>query len=466
MRYIPVTCEQREAMLRAVGVSTVDELFAVIPEAVRLDGELALPDGLTEIELESHLRTLAYKNRPASSLVSFLGAGTYDHYIPSVVDHVVSKPEFFTAYTPYQPEVSQGTLQAIYEYQSMVCTLTGMDVANASMYDGATALVEGALMAARVTKRQRIVCSPTIHPEWQNTLVTYADAGQIEVGQFTSIDMSSGTTLVHSDDAPTGHSLAEELTSGDVAAVLIQTPNFFGSFEDLAEVARLAHEAGALLVVATNPILLGIMEPPSAYGADIVVGEGQPLGNAMSFGGPGLGFFACAEKYVRQMPGRVVGRTTDVDGNRAFVLTLSTREQHIRREKATSNICSNHALNALAATVYLAAVGREGLAGIARACVAKAHYLRDALLATGKFSAPWDAAFGYEFALVYDGDVMDMHEALLERGFLAGVSVADVEAEWPTGIGSDLAEKLVVFAVTEKRTKAEMDGFVKEVASL
>jgi len=208
------------------------------------------------------------------------------------------------------------------------------------------------------------------------------------------------------------------------------------------------------------------MEPPSAYGADIVVGEGQPLGNAMSFGGPGLGFFACAEKYVRQMPGRVVGRTTDVDGNRAFVLTLSTREQHIRREKATSNICSNHALNALAATVYLAAVGREGLAGIARACVAKAHYLRDALLATGKFSAPWDAPFGYEFSLIYDGDVMDMHEAMLERGYLAGVSVADVEAEWPTGIDSDLAEKLVIFAVTEKRTKSEMDAFVKEVASL
>lgn len=466
MRYIPVTCEQREAMLRAVGVSTVDELFSVIPEAVRFEGELAIPEGITEIELESHLRVLAAKNRPASALVSFLGAGTYDHYIPSVVDHVVSKPEFFTAYTPYQPEVSQGTLQAIYEYQSMVCALTGMDVANASMYDGATAFVEGALMAARVTKRHRIICSPTVHPEWQNTLVTYADAGRIEVGQFASIDMTSGTTLLSEGVTTKGHSLAEELAAGEVAAVLIQTPNFFGSFEDLAEIGRLTHEAGALLVVATNPILLGVMEPPSAYGADIVVGEGQPLGNTMSFGGPGLGFFACAEKYVRQMPGRVVGRTTDVDGNRAFVLTLSTREQHIRREKATSNICSNHALNALAATVYLAAVGREGLVGIARTCVAKAHYLRDALIATGKFSSPWDAPFGYEFVLAYDGDVMDMHEIMLQRGFLAGVSVADVEAEWPTGIDTDLAERLVIFAVTEKRTKVEMDAFVKEVASL
>lgn len=454
-------------MLRAVGASTVDELFEVIPEAVRLEGELALPEGLSEIELESHLRELAGRNRPAGSLVSFLGAGTYDHYIPSVVDHVVSKPEFFTAYTPYQPEVSQGTLQAIYEYQSMVCALTGMDVANASMYDGATALVEGALMAARITKRSRILCSPTVHPEWQNTLVTYAEAGRIEIGQFASVDMSSGTTLLHgADTTQGGHALASELASGDVAAVLVQTPNFFGSLENLDEIAGLAHEAGALLVVATNPIMLGIMEPPSSYGADIVVGEGQPLGNTMSFGGPGLGFFACAEQYVRQMPGRVVGRTVDVDGNRAFVLTLSTREQHIRREKATSNICSNHALNALAATVYLSAVGREGLVGIARSCVAKAHYLREALLATGKFSAPWDCAFGYEFTLAYEGDVMDMHEAMLERGFLAGVSVADVEAEWPTGIDSELAEHLVVFAVTEKRTRLEMDEFIKEVASL
>jgi len=453
-------------MLRAVGVSSTDELFAVIPEAVRLTDELNLPEPLTELELDAHLRTLASTNEPASSLVSFLGAGTYDHYIPSVVDHVLSKPEFFTAYTPYQPEVSQGTLQAIYEYQSMICGLTGMDVANASMYDGATALVEGALMAARVTKRSRVLCSPTVHPEWQNTLMTYAEAGHIELGQFASVDMASGTTRIHPSDDGQGVSLAEELASGDVAAVLVQSPNFFGSLEDLAEIGRLAHEAGALFVVATNPILLGIMEPPSSFGADIVVGEGQPLGNSMSYGGPGLGFFACSDKHVRQMPGRVVGLTTDLDGNRAFVLTLSTREQHIRREKATSNICSNHALNALAATVYLSAVGQSGLAGIAQSCVAKAHYLRDALLATGKFTAPWDAPFGYEFTLAYDGDVLDMHEAMLERGFLAGVSVADVEAEWPTGIDEELAERLVVFAVTEKRTKPEMDAFASEVASL
>ena len=456
MKYIPVTCEQRETMLRAVGVATIDGLFDVIPAAVRLEDGLDLGEGLTEIELDSHLRSLADNNEPATSLVSFLGAGCYDHYIPSVVDHVISKPEFFTAYTPYQPEVSQGTLQAIYEYQSMICALTGMDVSNASMYDGATALVEAALMAARVTKRHRVVCSPTVHPEWQNTLATYSDAGTLEIATFPAVECG----LTSLSDVET------QLASGDVAAVLVQSPNFFGGLEDLSELARLAHSSGALLVVACNPILLGIMEPPASFGADIVVGEGQSLGNAMSYGGPGLGFFACRSAHVRQMPGRVVGRTHDVDGNGAFVLTLSTREQHIRREKATSNICSNHALNALAACVYLCAVGQNGLAGIARASVAKAHYLRDTLIATGKFTSPWDVAFGYEFTLAYEGDVSEMHSAMLDRGFLAGVSVADVEAEWPTGVDSHVAERLVVFAVTEKRTRPEMDAFVEEVASL
>ena len=246
----------------------------------------------------------------------------------------------------------------------------------------------------------------------------------------------------------------------------MQSPNFFGSFEELESIGRLAHEAGALLVVATNPILLGVMEPPSAYGADIVVGEAQPLGNSISYGGPGLGFFSCRQEHVRQMPGRVVGRTVDADGAMAFVLTLSTREQHIRREKATSNICSNHALNALAAGAYLAAVGEHGLAGIARACIAKAHYLREVLLATGRFRAPWDAPFGYEFALEYLGDVRSMQDTLLDRGFLAGVDVSDVEAECPTGVLPTAGENLVLFAVTEKSTRAEMDAFASEVASL
>ena len=460
MAYIPVTCEQRDAMLRAIGVSSIDDLFAVIPEAVRLTEPLALPDPMGEIELAGHLGNLAASNAPATELVSFLGAGSYDHYIPSVVDHVLSKPEFFTAYTPYQPEVSQGTLQAIYEYQSMICALTGMDVANASMYDGATALVEAAFMAARVTKRHRIVCCPTVHPEWQHTLATYAESGVVELSTFPAVD-ADGLTRLDGDNG-----LAQLLEGGDVAAVVVACPNFFGNIEDLEAIGRAAHDAGALLVVAANPILLGVMEPPSSFGADIVVGEGQPLGNAISYGGPGLGLFTCRMAHVRQMPGRLVGRTTDTDGNAAFVLTLSTREQHIRREKATSNICSNHALNALAAGVYLSAMGQEGLADVARACVAKAHYLREKLLATGRFTAPWDTPFGYEFALAYKGDVAEMQDALLGAGYLAGASVADIEAEWPTGIDPKLAGQLVLFAVTEKRTRADIDAFCEEVASL
>ena len=460
MRYIPVTCDQREAMLRSVGVSSVDALFEVIPESVRLGESLDLPEGMGEIALSSHLSELAAMNAPATELVSFLGAGCYDHYVPSVVDHVLTKPEFFTAYTPYQPEVSQGSLQASYEFQSMICALTGMEVANASMYDGATAFVEAALMAARVTKRHRIVCSPTVHPEWQHTLATYSENGVIELSVFPGVE--GGLTDISDGEA----GLRQLLSGGDVAAVMVQSPNFFGSLEDLETIGHLAHEAGALLVVATNPILLGIMEPPSVCGADIVVGEGQGLGNGMSYGGPGLGFFACRMQHVRQMPGRIVGRTVDADGNMAFVLTLSTREQHIRREKATSNICSNHALNALAAGVYMAALGQDGLAGVARASVAKAHYLREKLLATGRFTAPWDTPFGYEFALEYDGDVAEMHAELVERGYLAGASVADVESEWPTGIDEGLAERLVLFAVTEKRTRHQLDSFAEEVASL
>ncbi len=443
MRYIPVTCEQREAMLRVVGIHDTDELFADIPDAVRVDGDLDLPAPFSEITLSAHMRDLAGRNMPATSLVCFAGAGYYDHYVPSVVDHVIRRPEFFTAYTPYQPEVSQGTLQAIYEYQSMICALTGMEVANASMYDGATAFVEAALMACRLTKRNRLVVAGMVHPEWVHVLETYAEAGRIEVVEYQPDAKADPADLAQAVD-------------GTVAAVLVASPNFVGVIEDLAGLAQTAHDAGALLVVASNPILLGVMQPPSEFGADIVVGEGQGLGNGLTFGGPGLGFFACRETHVRQMPGRLVGRTVDADGNSAFVLTLSTREQHIRREKATSNICSNHALNALSAGAYLAAVGREGLEGIAAASVAKAHYLHDRLLETGKFSAPWEHAFGYEFALTYEGDSADYYSSLFAQGFLPGV-VLETEDDDPD---------LVLFAVTEKRTRAEIDAFVEAVTAL
>jgi glycine dehydrogenase subunit 1 len=442
MRFIPVSCEEREAMLRVVGAETADELFDVIPDEVRLHEPLRMPAGMGEIELAAHIDELAAAN--SAGLVSFLGAGCYDHYVPAIVDAVVSKPAFFTAYTPYQPEVSQGTLQAIYEYQSMTCALTGMDVSNASMYDGATAFVEAALMAARLTKRDKIAVSSAVHPEWIEVLRTYALADTIEVVECPS---NAGSTDLQS---------LAKLSNG-AAVVLVASPSFFGTLEDLQAISDIAHAAGALFVVAANPLLLGALEPPASYGADIVVGEGQPLGNAQSFGGPGFGFLACKTEFIRQMPGRVIGRTVDVDGRPGFVLTMQTREQHIRREKATSNICSNHSLNALAAAVYLSAVGQQGLHEIARACITKAHYLRDALIATGRFEGLDGAPFGNEFALRFDGNVAAMQAALLERGFLAGLNLGR--------FGSGYAG-VVLFAVTEKRTRAQMDRFVGEVAAL
>jgi glycine dehydrogenase subunit 1 len=446
MHFTSISCEQREAMLRAVGCADVGELFASVPPVVRLGRPLDLPDGLSEMEAAARLRALADANAPATRLVSFAGAGCYDHYVPAIVDHVLRKPDFFTAYTPYQPEVSQGTLQNIYEFQSMVCELTGMDVANASMYDGATSFTEAALMAARITKRHRVVVSGAVHPEWRAVLRTYADAGVMEA---IEVPAAEGLT----DPAALTAALDDT-----VAAVLVSSPNFFGALEDLIALGEAAHAVGALFVVAVNPVLLAVLEPPSIAGADIVVGEGQSLGNAMNFGGPGLGVFAAREQHLRQMPGRIVGRTVDVDGNPAFVLTMQTREQHIRREKATSNICSNHALNALAAAVYLSAVGVSGLEGIGRSCVAKAHYLREALLATGRFTSPWTSSFANEFALIYDGDATALRDALLARGYLAGVPVRELDPAAPAG--------LLLLAVTEKRTRAEMDAFAGEVASL
>ncbi len=456
MRYIPISCEQREAMLRVAGVSSTEELFVDVPEAARLRRDLDLPAGMNEMELSEHLNGLARADAPATELVCFAGAGCYDHYIPSIVDHVVRKPEFFTAYTPYQPEVSQGTLQAIFEYQSMICMLTGMQVSNASMYDGATAFVEAALMAARVKRTHHVVVSGAVHPEWLATLQTYAAAGTLRV-----------TLLPVTADGLTDlGAAADVLESGDVAALMLTSPAFLGGLEDLEAAARIAHSNAALLVVGSNPVLLGIMQPPSQAGADIVVGEGQPFGNPMSLGGPGLGFFSCRQEHVRQMPGRLVGRTVDTDGNTAYVLTLSTREQHIRREKATSNICSNHALNALAAGVHLAALGREGLAATATACVSKAHYLRQKLLQTGRFQPLTSAVFGYEFALVFDGDSGAMQAEMLERGFLAGVCPAALSSQAPAGLDAGVWEQAILFAVTEKRTRAEIDAFAEEVASL
>ena len=468
MNYISITDAQRKDMLARVGVSCAEELYDAIPEGYIQDAPPAVEGGMSEIDLSARLAALSGANVGAHEYVSFAGAGCYDHYSPAFIDHLIRRPEFFTAYTPYQPEVSQGTLQAIYEYQTGICELTGMDVANASMYDGATALVEAAFMALRLTrgKKKVMLVSEALHPEKLETMMTYASSELIDP-VFVPVNDELVTDVA-------AFTAALEEYAGQIAAVMLPYPSFFGIVEDVAPLIAAAKDAGAYVVLDANPIMLGLLKSPGALGADIVVGEAQSLGNAMSFGGPGLGFFATTTKCVRQLPGRLVGATVDTDGNRGYVLTMSTREQHIRREKATSNICSNHALCALVAGMYLAAVGSKGLRDIALDCVTKAHYLQQQLLETGLFctiDAPSAASFGYEFPLVYTGekDVSLWHDELFEQGYLAGVPLSGgVNAEDGAEDGAEGSdeEKLLLFAVTEKRTKAEIDDFVKAVANL
>ncbi len=444
-RYIPNTETDRRAMLDVIGLSSTDELFAAVPEEVCLNRPLKLDGALSEPEVSRRLKALAKQNADTESHVCFLGAGAYDHFIPAVVDSLLQRQEFYTAYTPYQPEISQGTLQAIFEYQSMICMLTGMDVANASMYDGASALAEAALMACRETRRDKVLPARSVHPQSRETLRTYARFQNVTVSEFGCADGAADIA-----------ELEKQLGGGDVAAVIVQTPNFFGVIEDLTEVSRLAHAAGALLVVCCDPISLALLKPPGELGADIAVGEGQPLGNTLSYGGPYLGFFAAKEKLLRKMPGRIVGQTVDRSGNPGFVLTMQTREQHIRREKATSNICSNEALCALAATIYLTAMGPHGLREVAAQCLSKAKYAHDALIATGLFSPLFGKPFFREFALEYKGDVAALNKKMLDAGMLGGYAL---DKDYP-----EYSQAWLV-AVTEKRTKAEIDALVKAVTA-
>ena len=436
MRYIPNTAGQRAEMLEDIGIGSVEELFSGIPHSLRLNRSLQLPDALSEIELMAHMRELAGKNADADGYTCFLGAGAYDHYIPSVVKHLTSRQEFYTAYTPYQPEISQGTLQAIFEYQTMIKELTGMEVANASMYDGATAAAEAAAMACGATKRNGILAAYSVHPETREVLKTYS--------RFR------GTTLNifgYKDGRIDRDDLEAKLT-GDTAAVIIQTPNFFGIVEDYAGLAELLHKRGTLLIVICDPISLAIFKSPGELGADIAVGDGQCLGNAMNFGGPSLGFFATTAQLMRKMPGRIVGETTDKNGKRGFVLTLQTREQHIRREKATSNICSNQALNALNATIYLSVMGKEGLKKVALLCAGKAAYAREKLMETGYFKPVFNAPVFKEFILEYKGNVGGLNEKLMKEkiigGLEAGLFYKELENTW-------------LVAVTEKRSRKEID---------
>lgn len=442
-RYIGNTASDREAMLKEIGLDNIDSLFKAVPESVHLDRKLNIPEAQAEMELIKNIKELSNKNSNIDEFTCFLGAGAYDHYIPAAIDQIVSRQEFYTAYTPYQPEISQGTLQVIFEYQTMICELTGMAVANASMYDGATALTEAAIMACEATRRNEIIIAKSVHPESRQTLNTYAKFRNMSV---VEVDYKNGQVDI--DD------LKNKINS-NTAAVILQSPNFFGVIEDIESLNEMIHNNKSLLVVSQDPISLAILKSPGELGADIVIGEGQCLGNPLSFGGPYLGFMAVTEKLMRKMPGRIVGQTVDHDGNRGFVLTLQTREQHIRRDKATSNICSNQALNALIATVYLTIMGKEGLKEVANLCLQKSHYAYDELIKTGKFSPVFSAPFFKEFILTSKEPVKDINNKLLKSNIIGGYAV---EKNYP-----ELKNSYLV-AVTEKRTKDEIDYLTRKVA--
>ena len=439
MTYFPNTDEQIQDMLQAIGVESYEELLEGIPSVLGTEQALDLPKPLSEMELLSEVQSIASQNK--SDYTSFLGAGAYDHFIPKVVDFIIGRSEFYTAYTPYQAEVSQGTLQAMYEFQSMICALTGMDVANASMYDGATALAEAAMMARNITRKSKILVSAAINPHYLEVLNTYAESlGLTIVLIETKNDLTDTDSLMaHLDD--------------ETAAFALQSPNFFGNVENAETLARLTSEKGALFIQGTDPIALGILKAPGQYGADIVFAEGQALGNHQSFGGPYLGIFTTKKKYVRKMPGRIIGATTDTQGRRGFVLTLQTREQHIRREKATSNICSNQGLNALAATVYMALMGKEGMRKVAELATQKAHYLHNEISKIPGFDMSSTAPFFKEFVIKTPTPAKNITEKLYsEHQIFAGIPLSDFYPE--------RSHELLI-AVTEKRTKAEMDRFVK-----
>jgi glycine dehydrogenase subunit 1 len=442
--YIPNTDADRNRMLETLGLDALEELFEVIPAEKRYP-HLDLPRPLAEMEVRKLLRGLAEKNADLNHHPCFLGAGAYHHFVPAVVDHVVRRGEFHTAYTPYQPEASQGTLTSIYEFQTMVCELTRMDVANASMYDGATALAEAGLMAARATRRDDLIVASTLHPSYREVLKTYTqgiglDIRQVGYGEDGGVDLHQ----------------AEQLLDKETAALMVQYPNFLGCLEDLLPLSELVHAVGGLLVVCVDPIALGLLRPPGEQGADIVVGEGQSLGNPLSYGGPYVGFFACRQKYLRQMPGRLVGMAKDTEGHRGFVLTLQPREQHIRREKATSNICTNEALVALAATTYLAVMGKQGLRQVAELCYHKAHYAAQQIVALPGYERLLGLFFN-EFVIRTPLSPAEVNAHLWERGIIGGYEL---------GRNYSQLTDCLLLCVTEMNAKEEMDRLVQALGEI
>ena len=442
MSFVPHSDADQREMLATVGVSDVRELFADVPAGLLLDRDLDVPEALSEWEAMRRVTELAGRN---TELICFAGGGMYDHYVPAAVDHIIRRSEFYTAYTPYQPEVAQGTLQVIYEFQTMICELTGMDVANASMYDGPTATAEAAVMARAVTRRGRVLAARSLHPHSRKVTNTYlggigAELELISYGSDGRLDMDA----------------LESSLDDDTAAVIVGYPNFFGGIEDLEPIAEAVHAAGALLVVAADPVMLAVLKSPGACGADIVVAEGQPLGNGPSFGGPVVGLFAATQKLVRKMPGRIVGGTVDMEGRRGYVLTLQTREQQIRREKATSNICTNQGLMALATTVYLSLVGKSGLRQVAETSIQNAHYARRRLIDAGVELMFPDAPVGREFAVRTRDDSQVVLDRGIQEGILAGVSLSRFMS---LEVGDGL-----LLAFTEKRSRDEIDRLVDLLA--
>ncbi|MDD4565483.1 MAG: aminomethyl-transferring glycine dehydrogenase subunit GcvPA [Eubacteriales bacterium] len=442
-KYMGITDFDREHMMKEVGVKTMKDLFADVNDQVYLDRKLDITSALSELEVIKKLKSMAEKNSDLDHYICFLGAGAYDHFIPAAIGHLLSRQEFYTAYTPYQPEISQGTLQAIFEYQSMICELTGMDVSNASLYDGATALTEAAMMAVDTSKRSEILISENVHPESRQVLKTYAGFRDITVKEVSSIDGQ-----IDPNDL-------RKKMNGNTAAFLMQSPNFFGIIEDIALAGGITHGNKSLLVVSADPISMALLKSPGELGADIVVGEGQGLGNSISYGGPYLGFFAAKEKWMRKIPGRIVGQTVDKEGRRGFVLTLQTREQHIRREKATSNICSNQGLNALTAAMYMTLLGKEGLREVAELSAQKAHYTYEQLLKTERFTQVFDKPFFKEFALKSEKQISKLNSRLLEDKIIGGYAL---ENDYPA------LKNGWLISVTEKRTKEEIDNFVRKAA--
>ncbi|MDD2511227.1 MAG: aminomethyl-transferring glycine dehydrogenase subunit GcvPA [Syntrophomonas sp.] len=427
MKFSPHSPAEVEEMLASIGLKNRAELFADISDKLKLGRDLELGPGLAEMELGRHLKELAGKNMNLEDYPCFLGAGAYDHYIPAALDQLLLRSEFYTAYTPYQPEISQGILQAIFEYQTMICALTGMDVANASLYDGASALAEACQMACEGSRRRKVILPATLHPEYLEVVKSYAISGKMEIIMAPEregiIDKEATLALLKQDSA----------------CLVIQQPNFFGCIEEIAVWEKSVHAAKALLIMVVNPISLGLLKSPGEWGADIVVGEGQPLGNPLSFGGPYLGFMACSKKYMRKMPGRLVGQSVDSNGETCYVLTLQAREQHIRREQASSNICSNQALNALAASIYLSLVGRQGLVDIATRCHQLAVYARRKMESYG-LPLKYPRVFFNEFAVEVD-DPARINQLLLEQGIIGGYELPGA----------------LLLAFTEKRTRAEID---------